>query len=98
METPTEKQIDLPKVTLADLDADLYSSEQLKQWDIDFLADKGLPQRQFSMIFGIFKDYALFSDLKVSEAKLLNFLSMLYYLYEHNKNPFHNFTHAVTIL
>jgi hypothetical protein len=51
-----------------------------------------------SFIFAIFESYDLINKFSLHKVKLLNFLLGLRELYCRNENPFHNFTHAVTVL
>ena len=49
-------------------------------------------------VYGIFKDYDLFSQFSIPHDQFRQFLEEMKHLYSHNNNPYHNWIHGYSVL
>ena len=70
--------------------------EELKQFNFDIIAHKTSKFKRFKFIYAMFHDINIIQTYDVSQEKFLSYLKKTEYFYERNKNPYHNFEHAIT--
>lgn len=79
---------------LGDLDIKQRCSSTLRNWDLN-LWDLG---DLFPHIVSMFSEFNFLSSLDIRSKVLLNFLVEMRRLYDTRHNPFHNFTHGVSVM
>ena len=71
---------------------------ELNTWDLDLKQYEGSTQAQASIVFCIFEQHNLLKHFNIQEEKFLSLILKLSTLYEYQRNPFHNFSHALAVL
>ena len=67
---------------------------QLRDWNINVFEIEDL----FPYVYGMFKDYDLFSQFEIPLDGFRNFLEEIKTLYSKNGNPYHNWIHGFSVL